>query len=115
MCALFVVKLSAFFLSEPSIECTVIKVLKTSSIFGLKDYPSKYSTINNHSASSELKLDGRLFYNLSPVVKNQNESYQEIVIENSIDKMVLKIHGKPISRSGVLEINGIQVASITCH
>ncbi len=106
---------SAFNPFEPSIECTVIKVLSTKSVFGISKFPKLYQSFNNDPLSSKLFIAGKEFSKLNPVSDLKTEIYEKISIDSGRDHLVLELKGKPISRNGTMAVNGVIIADVTCH
>lgn len=113
--ALFCVDLSAFELLEPSIECTVVKVLKQANIGQLKKFPKLYASINNNPSTSKLVISGIEYKNVDPVTKIKTENFESIVIKVEQSELILELTGKPISRNGTLKFGLIELGKITCH
>ena len=112
---LFCLSLSSFELLEPSIECTVVKVINQIDIDRLKKFPKLYTSINNQSATSRLVISGKEFKNIDPVTKIKTDSFESIVIKIEQSELIIELKGKPISRNGSLKFGLIELAKITCH
>ena len=112
---LFSYQASAFSPFEPSIECTVIKILAIQSVFGIGKFPKLYQSINNNPLSSKLFIAGKEFSKLNPVSYLKTENYEKISIESGGDHLGLELKGKPISRNGTMTVNGVMIADVTCH
>lgn len=104
-----------FNLSEPSIECTVVKVHSTKRSFGFDQFPKLYQSINNNPLESKLFIAAKEFSKIDPVTLIKTESYERISIVSGSENLLLELNGKPISRNGTMKINEIKVADVTCH
>ncbi len=100
---------------EPSIECTVIKVLKQQDIGNLKKFPKLYSSIYNNPVASSLFIAGLEFKNTDPVSQIKTAIFEKVMISIEEQELVLELNGKPISRNGVLKLGSIVLAKVTCH
>lgn len=112
---LIYVDLSAFELFEPSIECTVVSVLKQRNIGQLKKFPKLYTSINNNPATSKLVISGIEYKNVDPVTKVKTDSFELILIKIDQSELILELTGKPISRNGTLNFGLVELGKITCH
>ena len=106
---------SAFSAIEPRIECTVIKVLATRTVFGINRFPKLYQSINNDPLTSKLFIAGKEFSRLNPVSDFKTETYEKISISAGSEQLGLGLKGKPISRNGTMTFNGLTLANVTCH
>lgn len=106
---------NAFALLEPSIECTVIKVIEPQKAFGIKKFPELYQSINNDPQSSRLRVGKLELSKVDPVSAVKTESYEKILIKQDSDQLELELKGKPLSRNGTMTINGKLAAEVTCH
>ena len=100
---------------EPSVECTVIKVISPQSVFGIKKFPELYQSINNNPQTSKLIVGKRELKTIDPVSVVKTDNYEKILIKEGSDELVLELNGKPISRNGTMTINGKLAAKVTCH
>ncbi len=100
---------------EPDIQCTVIKVHQTIHIDGFKKFPLLYQTISNEPITSRLLIAGKELLDINPKTFLRTANSEVIAINTSQFSMILELFGKPISRNGVLKINGKVFAEITCH
>ena len=101
--------------TEPSIECTVVKVLKQQNIGQLKKFPKLYTSINNNPITSKLSISGVEFKDTDPVSQIKTESYEKIILPVEKFELTLELNGKPISRNGVLKSGSLVLAKVTCH
>lgn len=100
---------------EPSVECTVIKVISPQSVFGINKFPELYQSINNNPQTSKLIVGKRELKTIDPVSVVKTDNYEKILIKEGSDELVLELNGKPISRNGTMTINGKLAAKVTCH
>jgi len=100
---------------EPSIECTVIKVLSPQKVFGFDKFPLLYQSINNNPPTSKLYVGGKEFFKVDPVSLFKTHDFERLLIESNGDKLELELKGRPISRNGKMTINGKLAAEVTCH
>jgi len=107
--------LFSFDINEPQIQCTVVKVHKYIKAFGFKKFPKLYQSINNNPLNSLLLIAGRKYPKLDPKIINKTKDFEQISISNGKDIIELEILGQPISRHGILKVNGKILANITCH
>jgi hypothetical protein len=107
--------LMAFEVLEPSIECTVVKVLNQRDIGQLNKFPNLHAVINNKPATSKLVISGIEFKNIDPVTILKTENYERILIKVEQSELILELTGKPISRNGKLKFGPIELGKITCH
>lgn len=112
---LFCLSSRAVTLFEPSIECTVIKVIEPQKVFGFKKFPELYQSINNNPQTSKLRVGKLELSNVDPVSAVKTESYEKILIKQNSDQLELELKGKPLSRNGTMTINGKLAAEVTCH
>ncbi len=97
---------------EPEIQCTIVEIKNNSKILGIK--VNQFDSVSNDAVQSKLTIAGQPL-NTKPRQIKKNQDFEEIEISQINQKVVLKIHGEPISRNGTLELNGEQIAKITCH
>lgn len=97
---------------EPEIQCTVIEIEENTKIFGIDI--KQFDSISNDATQSKLAIANQLINKKPKLIKKSKET-EEIEIFDDSQKIILKIHGEPISRNGTLELNGEQIAKITCH
>lgn len=100
------------FLTQPEIQCTVLEVEKESKLFGINI--KQYDSISNDAVRSKLTISNKSVP-LTPELKEKTVDFEKIEITKNDQRVILKIHGKPISRNGTLELNGERIAKITCH
>ena len=100
---------------EPRIECTVVEILSNKKKFGKTSFPKLYDIVYNDNLKSQLFIGGKEFTHLNPQRTFKGESLEKIKIQDQAERIDLEIKGKPISRNGILKINGKWVANITCH
>lgn len=100
---------------EPSIECTVIKVLKQQDIGKFKKFPQLYTSINNNPATSRLFIAGVEFKSSDPISQIKSEVFEKIMISVEKSELILELHGKPVSRNGDLKLGSLLLAKVTCH
>jgi len=112
---LYTNSISAFNPLEPSIECTVIKVLSPQKVFGFDKFPLLYQSINNNPPTSKLYVGGKEFFKVDPVSLFKTHDFERLLIESNGDKLELELKGRPISRNGKMTINGKLAAEVTCH
>lgn len=100
---------------EPSIECTVVKVLKQQNLADFRNFPKLYTSINNDPVTSRLFVAGVEFKDADPVSQIKTETYEKIIMRVGKSELTLEVNGKPISRSGILKSGSIELAKVTCH
>lgn len=106
---------NAFDLFGPSIECTVVKVKNPIAAFGFKKFPKLYSSIYNSPNEDILKISDKPFKGVKPISSFKTETFEKIQIDIGKETLTLELSGKPLSRNGVLRVNGKDVAEVTCH
>lgn len=99
----------------PSIQCTVIKVHSTSNILGQKAFPKLYQNISYNPIRGIFILGSNKFKNLIPKTILKTNNLERILIKYKQGQLELQIHGKPISRNGILKQGQNTLADITCH
>lgn len=104
-----------FGLFEPTIECTVIKVVSTTTVFGIVEFPKLYQSINNDPLKSVLHIAGKKLPKVKPKTVFKTDNFEKISIITENDNFELQLHGKPVSRNGTLTANGKILAEVTCH
>ncbi|MBL7557372.1 MAG: hypothetical protein JNM24_16205 [Bdellovibrionaceae bacterium] len=104
-----------FSVLEPSIECTVIKVVSTTAAFDQSEFPKLYQSINNDPVNSILNMAGKRFLKVKPKTVFKTQNYEKISIDIENNTFELQLNGKPISRNGTLAVNGKLLAKVTCH
>jgi hypothetical protein len=102
-------------LFEPSIECTVIKVIEPQSVFGISRFPELHQSINNNPQTSKLIVGKKELLKVDPVSVVKTDRYEKILIKEGNSELILELKGKPISRNGTMAINGKLAAEVTCH
>jgi len=106
---------SALNVLEPHVQCTVVKVHSVLDVFGIKNFPSLYQSLNNHPSEKTMHIANVSLNNIKPITTYKSETLELITIQNGSQKLELELHGKPISRQGVLKSNGVLLAELTCH
>ena len=100
---------------EPSVECTVIKVLAQKNLGQLKSFPQLYTSINNNPIASKLNISGIEFEKSDPISLIKTENFEKISISIENIELILELNGKPLSRKGHLKFQQTKLAEITCH
>ena len=100
---------------EPSIECTVIKIIEPQPVFGINKFPKLYQSINNNPQTSKLIVGEKELLHTDPVSVIKTVDYEKLTIALNQDQLVLELKGRPISRNGTMTINGKLAAEVTCH
>ncbi len=100
---------------EPSIECTVIKVHSHIHAFGQSKFPRLYQSINNQPSKETLTIASKSLPGVRPKTIFKTENFEKISIVIGIQNFELELKGKPISRNGVLKVDGKILADVTCH
>jgi hypothetical protein len=100
---------------EPDIQCTIVEVHKNQKFIGLKDFPRTDQSINNDPKTSRLFIAGKELVEINPKTISKNSTAETIFIESGKSRLVLELKGKPISRRGLLKIDGTKIATLTCH
>jgi hypothetical protein len=101
--------------AEPSIQCTVVKVRKTVTLDRVGSFSKLYQTIYNDPVASRLFVGEIELININPKVLSKTAHSEKISIQYDKTELTLEIEGKPISRKGLLKMNGAVLAEITCH
>lgn len=115
--ALYSVQRSAYGINliEPQIQCTVVKVISTVNIFGIKKFPALHQSINNDPIESTLHIGRVRLAKVQPFTMFKSKLVEIISIRDGNQQLDLELNGKPMSRQGVIKYNGAVLAELTCH
>ena len=100
------------FFKQPEIQCTVLNIKSNQKLFGIR--VKKYDSISNDAALSLFTI-ANMPLKIRPRILKKTKNFEKIEIYKGNERIVLKITGFPISRKGLLLVNGVKVADITCH
>lgn len=100
---------------EPNIECTITKVHSSVELEKIGKFPKLHQSINNWLIESDLHVAGHRLPASDPKTVFKTDSYEEIQIPVGKVVLTLELHGKPISRNGVLKIGSQLLGDVTCH
>jgi hypothetical protein len=107
--------LNAGFYHEPDIQCTVIKVHKTVDLFGFRNFPTKFDSINNIGLLSKLSIKEKEFPHLSVKTTYHARRIEKVLIKEGAVEVMITLRGEPMSRKGFLTVDGEKIAELTCH
>jgi len=113
--SLFTKETQAYGPFEPSIECTVTKIFKFQTTFGMQKFPQLYQSIYNNPLTSKLFIGRVEIPNTNPTTLERSSDFERILIKNGNDNIKLELKGRPISRIGTLTINDNLAAEVTCQ
>ncbi len=106
---------SAFSYFAPNIECTILKSYEKVKFMEIKNFPSKYQSINYSPKTEKLIIAGAFVKGIKPIITFKTDEIEKISITSGVNYLELELLGKPISRNGYLSLNGKKIALLTCH